>query len=450
MDAYTSLYTAGGVPALVSTAITIVYFLIKLVTYFLHAGTREAESREGTLHNSISGHDQGSASGAEGPGQVYLNIPRYPYNTEDNGRGQWPQTTRPVFLHTERQDLRISPTRDDTGDKTMPPLRTNVEGYKGRRSSYPRDDIRPGSQGPHPNTTGIHPKGQRGDDAANQEPQHYERTGREGRQWRPDPICHDGIQGPSTTGEAGHTSATPQEVSTIGIQTESCDTIYVSRDTLIAYTIAVVQNTQTIQFEQMQVALQTVQNQASIETPLKAEHLMMAHFNLAILTDDIASNTYVDAPAGQTGIPASEPPTLVDAEETICKALDTNLCPSRRDRAPQLTSAVVPTYREDRGPIKGIPVGYKSNNSWDFSDSGEADCSRAPRTTTLFAYTSWRGRPNRGREQNYGQGANISVRGGNAPHSRLWHNQPYGQRTRSQEALRVRAYRKWQRRHDLS
>ena len=133
-------------------------------------------------------------------------------------------------------------------------------------------------------------------------------------------------------------------MSTIGIQTESCDTIYVSKDTLIAYTIAVVQNTQTIQFEQMQVALQTVQNQVSIEAPLKAEQLMMAHFNLAILTDDIASKTYVDAPAGQTGIPASEPPTPADTEETICKALDMSICPSRHDRAPQLTSAVAPTY----------------------------------------------------------------------------------------------------------
>ena len=28
----------------------------------------------------------------------------------------------PVFLHIERQDLCISPTRDDPGDKTMPPL----------------------------------------------------------------------------------------------------------------------------------------------------------------------------------------------------------------------------------------------------------------------------------------------------------------------------------------
>ena len=75
MDTYTALYTAGGVPALVSTAITIVYFIIKLVTYFIHAGTREAKSQEGTLHNSLSGHDQGSASRVEGLGQVYPNIP---------------------------------------------------------------------------------------------------------------------------------------------------------------------------------------------------------------------------------------------------------------------------------------------------------------------------------------------------------------------------------------
>ena len=128
----------------------------------------------------------------------------------------------------------------------------------------------------------------------------------------------------------------------------------------------------------MQLVLQTAQNHASIETPLKAGQLMMAHFNLAILTDNIASNTYVDAPAGQTGIPASEPPTLADAEETICKALHSNLRPSRRDQAPQPTSAVVPTYREDTGPVKGIPAGYESDNSWDFSDSGKADCSRAP------------------------------------------------------------------------
>ena len=272
---------------------------------------------KGAVYNSISGHNTGPASQTQSPGQVYSHVPGYHYDTKDNGTGQWPQTTRPVFLHSERQNVCISPTRDDTGDKTMPPLHANAEGHTGRRSSYPRDDIGSRSQSSHLNASGIPPQGRRGDDAANQEPQRNERIGGEGRNLRPDPNCNDGVQGSSTTGQAGHTSAEYQEVSTIGIQTESCDMIYVSRDTLIAYTIAVVQNTQTLQFEQMQVALQTAQNHTSIKTPLKPEQLMTAHFNLALLTDDIASSTYVDAPAGQTGIPASEPPPSADAEETI-------------------------------------------------------------------------------------------------------------------------------------
>ena len=72
----------------------------------------------------------------------------------------------------------------------------------------------------------------------------------------------------------------------------------------MAYTIAVVQNTQTLQFEQMQVALQTAQNHASIEMPLKAEHLMTTHFNLAILTDNTASHT--------VGMPRQLKPVLLN------------------------------------------------------------------------------------------------------------------------------------------
>ena len=119
-----------------------------------------------------------------------------------------------------------------------------------------------------------------------------------------------------------------------------------------------------------------------------------------------------------TGISSSEPPTPADAEETICKAFHLNSHTNKHDRSTQPTSAVVPTYRVDSGPVRGISAGYESDNSWDFSDSGEADCSHAPRTTTLLAYTSYRGRPNRGWEQNYGRGNSIAVRGGSTPHSR--------------------------------
>ena len=37
------------------------------------------------------------------------------------------------------------------------------------------------------------------------------------------------------------------------------------------------------------------------------------------------------------------------------------------------------------------------------------------------------------------------MRSGNAPYPRPWENQPYGQCTRSQQALCARAYHKWQR-----
>ena len=69
-----------------------------------------------------------------------------------------------------------------------------------------------------------------------------------------------------------------------------------TKETLVAYTIAVVQNTQTLQYKQMQVTLQMAQNQASLETLLWAEPLMTAHFNLAVLTDEPSSNKNFNAP----------------------------------------------------------------------------------------------------------------------------------------------------------
>ena len=154
-----------------------------------------------------------------------------------------------------------------------------------------------------------------------------------------------------------------------------CDTIYVTKDTLVAYTTAVVQNIQTLQFEQMQVALQTVQNHASIETPQKAEHLMTAHFNLAILTDNTASQTVVNASTTETGVTEPSPSTFVSEEEMICKSPHPNSRTTQCDKTAQPTGTVFPTCRGELGLVRGIPAGYESDNSWDFSDAGEQDCS---------------------------------------------------------------------------
>ena len=75
------------------------------------------------------------------------------------------------------------------------------------------------------------------------------------------------------------------QVSHVALQTDTCDTLYVMKNTLTAYTIAIVQNSQALQYDQMHTALQTARNQASLETPLRAEELLTAHFNLAVLED---------------------------------------------------------------------------------------------------------------------------------------------------------------------
>ena len=62
------------------------------------------------------------------------------------------------------------------------------------------------------------------------------------------------------------------------------------------YTIAIVQNSQALQYDQMHAALQTARNQASLEMPLQAEELLNTHFNLAVLEDQKDIDISPDAP----------------------------------------------------------------------------------------------------------------------------------------------------------
>ena len=74
-----------------------------------------------------------------------------------------------------------------------------------------------------------------------------------------------GFQVPEPT---QNTRTTKMQVTNVTLQTDLCDTLYITKNTLVAYTIAVVQNSQMLQYDQMHVALQTAQNQASLEMPL--------------------------------------------------------------------------------------------------------------------------------------------------------------------------------------
>ena len=236
------------------------------------------------------------------------------------------------------------------------------------------------------------------------------------------------------------------QVAHASLQTDSCDTLYVTKNTLTAYTIAVVQNAQAIQYDQMHVALQTARNQASLETPIKVEELMTTHFNLAVLANELDTNKTTDAQNPEANTLAAEPSASAADEETYVKIPSRNYSANCDTKKQHPTGAVVLTCRREYGLVNRIPAGYETDDSWD-NDSHTHE--HTHNIVPLLTLRPWTNRPHRGHEQHQRQNNNIPVRMGNAPYSRPWDNQPYRRHTRSQQALRARAYHKIQRRYPI-
>ena len=154
------------------------------------------------------------------------------------------------------------------------------------------------------------------------------------------------------------------QVSHVALQTDTCDTLYVMKNTLTVYTIAIVQNSQALQYDQMHTALQTARNQASLEMPLRAEELLTAHFNLAVLEDqkdaDIIPNAQKPAATTQDAEPSASAPD----EQTYVK-IPSHYAENSASRRPHPTGAVAPTCRREYGLVNRIPAGYESDDSWD-------------------------------------------------------------------------------------
>ena len=217
---------------------------------------------------------------------------------------------------------------------------------------------------------------------------------------------------------------------------------------MTAYTIAIVQNSQALQYDQMHSALQTARNQVSLEMPFRAEELLAAHFNLTVLEDQKDIEISPDAPKPAATSQDTEPSASAPDEQTYVKIPSRHAGNSASTR-PHPTGAVAPTCRREYGLVNGIPAGYESDDSWD-NDSHTHEHTHTHNIVPLLALRPWRNSPRRGREQQQPrQNNNTNVRMGHAPYSRPWDNQPYGRRTHSQQALHARAYRKIQRRYPI-
>ena len=153
------------------------------------------------------------------------------------------------------------------------------------------------------------------------------------------------------------------QVTNVALQTDSCDTLYVTKNTLTAYTIAIVQNAQALQYDQMHVALQMARNQASLETPLRAEELMTAHFNLAVLSNETDITKMSDAQKPEATTLDADPSTSTSDEETYIKIPSWHYTANCDPKKQHPTGAVAPTCRRQYGLVNGIPAGYETDAS---------------------------------------------------------------------------------------
>ena len=433
MDSHPNVLYAAGLPALISTGITLIYFLLKACRFAVYALSHKTEGRLAAATPGSGQQEHGPIEGKEGHTEVYEQISGD--TTEQYGTGT--QRLSGSFpVPRRRQDIRISPRRNVTEYPEEPPFRQNEKRLPGGRSRNTKNYHGEGPGSTYDNSTGVFTESGGWTNAANGQSSDDERTG--GKERR-DEDFSDGVQ--------GH-RASKRQVSHVALQTDTCDTLYVTKNTLTAYTIAIVQNSQALQYDQMHTALQTARNQASLETPLRAEELLTAHFNLAVLEDQKNTDISPDAHKSSDTPQDAEPSASAPDDQTYVK-IPSRYTENSATRRPHPTGAVTPTCRREYGLVNGIPAGYESDDSWD-NLSHTHEHTHTHNIVPLLTLRPWRNNLRRGREQQQPRQSNTTnLRAGHAPYSRPWDNQPYGRRTRSQQALRARAYRKIQRRYPL-
>ena len=258
--------------------ITFIYFLLKACRYLVHAISHKTEGRVATAMPGCGEQKHSADTGIQGHTEVCEQVSGN--STEQYGGGTQ-RSPGSIFVPRRRQDVCL-PSHGDAPEYTEEStFRQNAKRLQGRRHRNSQEYNGKGPSDPYVNPTGVFTKCRSRDNASDGQSSNDEGNGRKCDFEQPDKVFDDGVSGYRTSGTTQNSTTTKMQVTHIALQTDSCDTLYITKNALTAYTIAIVQNAQALQYDQMHVALQTARNQASLETPLRAEELMTAHFQFS-------------------------------------------------------------------------------------------------------------------------------------------------------------------------
>ena len=260
MDTYKEVLYAAGLPALISTGITLLYLLLKAYQFAVYALPHQTERRLAAATPGGRQQVHSSIAGDKGCQEVLEQVPGI---IADEYGAELQQPSGTVPLSRGWENVCIAARRNAEEHSVEPFVRENAKRLQGRGNRNTKDNYGQRSRGPHDDSAGVFEQGSRWSDAENEQSRN---DGRISSQERPNPTPHDGISGRRDP---------EKQVSDVALQTDTCDTLYVTKNTLTTYTIAVVQNSQALQYDQMHSALQSARNQSSLETPLKGRRAVV-------------------------------------------------------------------------------------------------------------------------------------------------------------------------------
>ena len=122
MDSHTNVLYAAGLPALISTGIILIYFLLKAYHFAVNAVSHNTEGRLAAATPGSSKQEHHSIEGKEGHTEVYEQISGD--TTAQYGTGI-PQPAGSFPVPRRRQDLRISSRGNVTEYSEEPSFRQN-------------------------------------------------------------------------------------------------------------------------------------------------------------------------------------------------------------------------------------------------------------------------------------------------------------------------------------
>ena len=176
MDSYKDVLYAAGLLALISTGITLVYFLLKAYQFAVYAVSHQTEGRLAAAMPGGRKQEHGSIEGEEGHKKVHEQVSG---NISDQYGAGIQQPSRAVSLSRRRKDICLAACRNAEEYSVEPSVRENAKRLQGRGNRTTKNNDGQGPRGSYDDSTGVLAEGGGWPNAANEQSPNDGRTSRE-------------------------------------------------------------------------------------------------------------------------------------------------------------------------------------------------------------------------------------------------------------------------------